>query len=112
MNKIGMRVLSSYEKSVLRSGRPVTEGDRAIDAICTQEKLKAFLGSKVENVLEDGTVVESTAEEMVIAAAIGDAIEKGSFDKVLAMMKATKQLEDVASVVAKVDLDLEKRAIG
>lgn len=112
MNKIGMQVLSSYEKSVLRVGRPVTKGDKAIDEVCTQEKLKAFLGAKVESELQDGTVVVSTAEEMIIAAAIGDAIERGSFEKVLSMMKATKQLEDVASVVAKVDLDLEKRAIG
>ena len=112
MNRIGLQVLSAYDKSVLKVGRALTDGDRGIEAVCTQEKLKSFLGAKVQSELADGTVVESTAEEMIIASAIGDAIERGSFDKVLAMMKATKQLEDVASVVAKVDLDLEKRAIG
>lgn len=66
----------------------------------------------VSQTMPDGTQVEFTAEELIIASAIGDAIEKGSFDKVIAMMKASGQLEDAVSVVAKVDQDLLKRAIG
>lgn len=112
MNKMGLNVLSGYEKSVLRYGKAKTKGDKAIEAICTREKMKSFLGCPVEQELPDGTTVEMTAEELVIASAIGDAIEKGSFEKVIAMMKATGQMDDAVSVVAKVDEDLMKRAIG
>lgn len=112
MDRIGMMVLSGYEKSVLKAGRGRTKGDAMAEAACTREKLRAFLGARVPQTMPDGTQVEFTAEELIIAAAIGDAVEKGSFDKVVAMMKASGQMEDSVSVVAKVDQDLLKRAIG
>lgn len=112
MDSIGMNVLSGYERSVLKSGKGKTKSDAMAEMACTREKLKAFLGAKVRQKLPDGTEVEFTAEELIIAAAIGDAVSKGSFDKVIAMMKASGQMDESVSVVAKVDQDLLKRSIG
>lgn len=112
MDSIGMNVLSAYERSVLKSGKGKTKSDGMAEAACTREKLKAFLGAKVSQRLPDGTQVECSAEELIIASAIGDAVSKGSFDKVIAMMKASGQMDESVSVVAKVDQDLLKRSIG
>ena len=84
MNELGLCVLSGYDRTVLRGARK-SKGDLVTEGLVNRQKARLLLGQTVQYQLGDGTVIEATAEELVLAAAIGDAIEKGSFEKAKAM---------------------------
>lgn len=113
MNEIGEKVLSSYEKGVLK-GLKRRDGDKIIEDKSSKATIERMLGQQVKYEMEDGTEVTATAEELVVASAIGDAIEKGSFDKIKTMMQVKGELsgtEGVKVEISLVDKDLEKRAL-
>lgn len=113
MKEIGLKMLSSYEKNIVlklkKSGM-----DKKIEEEMTKQTLKKMLNLPFAMKSEDGTEIQATALEFVIASAIEDAIQKGSFDKVTSMMKATGELTDRVEAnvnISLVDQDLAKRAI-
>jgi len=113
MNKTGLKMLSSYEKNIYMGKKP-TKGDNLIKDKITAELIKKMLNIPFNMKLEDGTNVTATAQEFIIAAAIGDAIDKGSFDKVATMMKTTGELNNAVDgkiEISLVDKDLAKRAL-
>lgn len=112
MNKIGYEFLSNYEKAIMKGVKKST-GDLIVEDMNTKATIQRFLNTKAQLELEDGTMVFATAKEMIIASAIGDAVEKGSFDKVLTMMKTTGEAESSATEIhlSLVDKDLEDRAL-
>lgn len=113
MDVIGLKVLSSYEKGILR-GSKKTKADSKIEDMCTQVLIKRMLKQEISMPLNDGTTVTATAEQLIIAAAIGDAIHKGSFDKVATLLKTTGELtggSESKIEISFVDEDLAARAI-
>lgn len=112
MNRIGYEFLSNYEKAIVK-GVKKSAGDLIVDDMNTKATIQRFLNTTAEIELEDGTTVRATAKEMIVASAIGDAIEKGSFDKVLTMMKTTGEADSGATEIhlSLVDKDLEDRAL-
>lgn len=106
-------MLSSYEKSIALN-LPKTPADKKIADALTAETIKRMLKLPFALTMEDGTEVSATAEEFIVASAIGDAIERGSFDKVQTMMKTTGELSNAVEAkveVSLVDDDLAKRAL-
>lgn len=115
MTKTGLKMLSSYEKAVISNKKGKTKGERAIEDAMTKETIKRMLHIPFSHRLEDGTEVVATAEECIVAAAIGDTMDKGSFEKVATMMKTTGEISNTIEVkgeVSLVDEDLAKRALN
>lgn len=112
MNSFGSKVLSSYERGILK-GSKKSKADEITEACITRATVNRFLSCKITDELPDGTSVTATAEDFIVAAAIGDAIEKGSMDKVLTLMKVKGEVDPTQNtvIVSKVDEDLMKRAL-
>lgn len=112
--KVANEVLSRYEKSILAN----TKGSKA-DILTankrTQAIVNAMLNAKAEAVeLEDGTSVEPTIDEMLVAKALERELEnpKG-LETIEKLMKIRGELDDKATEVnvSLVDQDLAKRAL-
>lgn len=109
-----MTVLSPYEASILRK----TKGSKA-DALVADKRTKAILDNMLKCTgivqLQDGTTVEASIEELLIASAINAELTKPKgLETVERLAKIRGELEDkVAEVnVSLVDKDLAKRALG
>lgn len=111
MTEIGFKVLSSYEQGVY-SGAKKSDGDKIVEDEKMCHLLTRMLNTKVHTVLKDGTTVTGTAKELVVAAAIGDAIHKGSMEKLKTLMTIKGEMKETSEVsLSLVDNDLIKRAI-
>lgn len=113
MKQTPMAILSSYEASIIRG----TKGSKA-DAIVSDKRTKAILDNMLSQKgvveLEDGTSVEATIEEVLIASAINAELQRPKgLETIERLAKIRGEMEDrVTEVnVSLVDKDLAKRAI-
>lgn len=108
-----MQVLSGYERGII-GGMKESERDKIVDGQRTRAILNNMIQTKIEQQLEDGTMVTSTVEELIIASAIQDAIDKGSMEKLMTFMKVKGEIKATDNIdvnISKVDEDLAKRAL-
>ena len=113
MKDIGVVILSTYEKNILNKKKN-SKADLIIRDEKTLTVLQNMLDQKVTQKLEDGTSVNATAKELIIASAIRDAINKGSFDKLKVLLEITgefKKEETHNLNISLVDQSLRERAL-
>lgn len=113
MKQAPLEVLSPYEASIIRGTRG-SKADLIVSEQRTKRILDNMLGTKTSVILEDGTEVEASIEEILVASAISEE---------LAHPKGLETLERLAKIrgemsdkpievnVSLVDKDLAKRAI-
>lgn len=113
MKQAPMTVLSSYEASIIRG----TKGSKA-DALVSDKRTKAILDNMLSQKgiveLPDGTTVEATIEEVLIASAINAELEKPKgLETIERLAKIRGELDDKVTEVnvSLVDKDLAKRAL-
>lgn len=108
-----LKVLSSYERGII-GGMKESERDKIIENQKTQALLNNMIQARVTQKLADGTEITASVEELIIASAIQDAIDKGSMEKLMTFMKAKGEIkanEQLEVNISKVDKDLEERAL-
>ena len=108
-----LKVLSSYERGII-GGMKESERDKMVESQRTQAILNNMIKARVKHKLDDGTEITASVEELIIASAIQDAIDKGSMEKLMTFMKAKGEIKANESLdvnISKVDKDLEERAL-
>lgn len=113
MKKTAEILLSSYERALLND-KDLGIQKQFIENEKIKMTLNAMLNTKVSRKAKDGTTITASAIELMVASAVSDAIDKGSFAKlkdcaVLAGEKITEQTSNVNLNL--VDKNLLERAI-
>lgn len=111
--KVANVTLSPYERSIL-AGTKNSRADTLTAEKRTQAIVNAMLNCKVELELEDGTSVEPTIDELLVAKSIQAELEKPKgLETVERLMKIRGESDDKATSVnvSLVDQDLAKRAV-
>lgn len=113
MKKTAEILLSSYERALLND-KDLGIQKQFIENEKIKMTLNAMLNTKVSRKAKDGTTITASAIELMVASAVSDAIDKGSFTKlkdcaVLAGEKITEQTSNVNLNL--VDKNLLERAI-
>ena len=113
MKQAPMAMLSSYEASIIR-GTKNSKGD----VLVAEKRTKAILDNMLKCTgvvqLDDGTTVEATIEEILVASAINKELtQPKGLETIERLAKIRGELDDkVAEVnVSLVDKDLAKRAL-
>lgn len=108
-----MALLSSYETSIVKG----TKGSKA-DSIVGDKRTKAILDNMLKSKgvveLSDGTTVEASIEELLIASAINKELEEPKgLETIERLAKIRGEMNDTAVNVqlSLVDEDLRKRAL-
>ena len=105
--------LSPYESSILR-GTKGSKADVLVADKRTQTILNNMLSAKKVVTLEDGTSVEASIEELLIASAINAELEKPrGLETIERLAKIRGELDDKVTEVSisLVDKDLAQRAL-
>ena len=113
MKQAPMAILSPYEASIVRGTK-----NSSADIIISEKRTKAILDNmlacKGVVELEDGTQVEATIEELLIASAISKELEQPKgIETIEKLAKIRGELDDKVTEVSVslVDKDLAKRAL-
>lgn len=113
MKQTPMALLSSYETSIIKG----TKGSRA-DALTKDKRTKAILDNMLQCKgtveLADGTTVEASIEELLIASAINKELEEPKgLETIERLAKIRGEMDEkVIDVnVSLVDKDLARRAL-
>ena len=113
MKQAVIGILSPYEASIMRG----TKGSKA-DVLTSEKRTQAIMDNMLKSKgvveLDDGTTVEATIEELLIAAAINKELEQPKgLETVERLMKIRGELDDKVTEVnvSLVDKDLAQRAI-
>ena len=113
MNKVGFKLLSKSEQAIAK-GSKKGYADLLAEGSVIKGTLTKMLGVEISDTLEDGTEINATAIDMIVAATIADAYENPSTTKLkdlTAIMGELKEKVDIQSNLSKVDEDLQARAI-
>lgn len=84
--KFGTSVLSIYEQNII-SNCVKSKGDKISENSKTLSILNCMLDSKIPTKLEDGTTINPSALELIIASAINNAIKKGDLENLKTIME-------------------------
>ena len=113
MKQAPLEVLSPYEASIIRGTRN-SKADLIVKDQRTKAVLDNMLGLKTTVQLEDGTAVEATIEEILVASAISEELAhpKG-LETIERLAKIRGEVSDkpMEVNVSLVDSDLAKRAL-
>lgn len=107
---VGYKVISQYERSIIKGSRK-SKADALIEKKIVRETLKNMLSSEVDYELPDGTSVLATPLDLILSSAINDAIKNGSFEKVKTIASILGEDFETKEKTLNVNLSLVDRGL-